>query len=198
MSCKSELLTIVKKRRTALERSIEQINNAKYSGRYTPAGLQAYVDDLNAENAITTNNEREKALQVIEEAENAWKETSKNTSAKNLQDAGYQAGLANVLHMIRSGALDPDNLPAVLEAYENDLLSMAAVRGAVMESGNADLIAAMPPAADQQSLFTEMKKTVRKYITPVHLDNNVAAKMGLSWLEKVLERVNDSLIKEES
>ena len=48
MNYKSELLTIVRRRAAGLQAGIEQINEAKASGRYTLAGLQAYVDDLNA------------------------------------------------------------------------------------------------------------------------------------------------------
>lgn len=197
MNYKSELLTIVRRRTAALQAGIEQINEAKASGRYTLAGLQAYVDDLNAANAVAVAADQARALQVIDQAAEDWKSTRKSTSAGNLQDAGYQAGLANVLQLIRSGAMDPENFPAVLEAYEGDTLSMAAVTDAVRNSHNVDLMELLPQKVNQGEVFAQLRKNARKYIAPVNLDNNAAAQMGLSLLMKILDRMNDNLIMEE-
>ena len=197
MSYKSELLTIVRRRTAGLQAGIEQISEAKTSGRYTLAGLQAYVDDLNAANAAAVAADQVRALQVIDQAAEDWKATRKSTSAGNLQDAGYQAGLANVLQLIRSGAMDPENFPAVLEAYEGDALSMAAVTDAVRNSHNVDLMELLPQRVDQGEVFAQLRKNASKYIAPVNLDNNTAAQFGLSWIVKVLDRMNDNLIMEE-
>ena len=197
MNYKSELLTIVRRRTAALQAGIEQINEAKASGRYTLAGLQAYVDDLNAANAVAVAADQARALQVIDQAAEDWKTTRKSTSAGNLQDAGYQAGLANVLQLIRSGAMDPENFPAVLEAYEGDTLSMAAVTDAVRNGHNVDLLELLPQKVNQGEVFVQLRKNASKYIAPVNLNNNAAAQMGLSLLMKILDRMNDNLIMEE-
>lgn len=161
------------------------------------AGLQAYVDDLNAANAVAVAADQARALQVIDQAAEDWKSTRKSTSAGNLQDAGYQAGLANVLQLIRSGAMDPENFPAVLEAYEGDTLSMAAVTDAVRNSHNVDLMELLPQKVNQGEVFVQLRKGASKYIAPVNLDNNTVAQMGLSWFVKVLDHMNDNLIMEE-
>ena len=197
MNYKSELLTIVRRRAAGLQAGIEQISEAKTSGRYTLAGLQAYVDDLNAANAVAVAADQARALQVIDQAAEDWKTTRKSTSAGNLQDAGYQAGLANVLQLIRSGSMDPENFPAVLEAYEGDALSMAAVTDAVRNSHNVDLLELLPQKVNQGEVFVQLRKGASKYIAPVNLDNNTAAQLGLSWFVKVLDHMNDNLIMEE-
>ena len=102
-----------------------------------------------------------------------------------------------MLQLIRSGAMDPENFPAVLEAYEGDALSMAAVTDAVRNSHNVDLLDLLPQKVDQGAFFAQLRKSASKYIAPVNLDNNAAAQMGLSWFVKILDRTNDNLIMEE-
>ena len=93
--------------------------------------------------------------------------------------------------------MDPENFPAVLEAYQGDTLSMAAVTDAVRNSHNVDLLELLPQKVNQGEVFVQLRKNASKYIAPVNLNNNAAAQMGLSLLMKILDRMNDNLIMEE-
>lgn len=98
--------------------------------------------------------------------ENKW---NKGTKGK-LMDAGYQAGLSNVLKMIELDAVKSESdIKAIIETYQGDFNAMAAVKAALTKSTKPeirDFAYLIPEDMRERTriLLNQLKGNVDRYI----------------------------------
>ena len=196
MSTKTELQSTITGYQRELQQAIQSIAAARDSGSYTPNGLAVYIQSVNEAFARTADSRRDKALALIRQAEENFRKSCSSVVVNNLKDSGYQAGLANVLEMLKSGILSEDDFQNVVEAFKDDTLAMRAIKAALKENPESRVLIKYLPFTkeDQADLFEQLKKNTVKSIRGVSADNNAGALMGLSWILKLLEKVDDNLI----
>lgn len=195
MSFKSELQSVVTAYQNNLNSAIKQINETAEGGNYTPQGLENRVKEINVEFQATAEIYQERGLQIINQAEEYFKNRNQENTVNNLRDPGYQAGLANVLKLIEKGALSKDDFKDVIAAYKDDALSMKSIRMALDETQNGAVFAQYIPLSREDNLevFEKLRKNVRKFIRPVSANNNYGVLMSVGWLQEALKNLDDNL-----
>ena len=194
MSFKSELQSVVNRHQNNLNSAINEIKAAENSGNYTPNGIRAKAETINAEFKAGAEINQAQGLEIISRAEEYFNSKNQNNTVSNLRDPGYQAGLANVLNLIEKNALSEKDFIDIVAAYKDDEFSIKSIRMALVESKKSAFVAYLPETReDKLKVFEDLRKNVRKFIYPVTVDNNFAALMSVSWLQMALEKLDDNL-----
>lgn len=131
MSKKSELIKILKDYRNVYEQARAQIDQIRKNPDYTEEGKVNLIDPIVTNFAPAADQARQAAAAVIQgalEALDGFGVVAGMTGGAHLRDAGYQAGLANVLHMLEIGALDADEVRRIAKEYEGDYAAIATMR----------------------------------------------------------------------
>lgn len=196
MSIKAELQSVVKTCKSNLARASQELNKAKDGGGYTPAGLQAKAEELRVEYSFQAEKSMSKALALVAEAEDNYKKGVQATTATNLHDSGYQAGLANVLQMMKNGILSEDDFQNVIKAYEGDSLALKAIKAELLQApGGTSLLKYMHYTnEDQGDAFAQLRKNINKGMSGSPVENPQGKDFTLSWLIAAIEKLDDNLL----
>lgn len=103
MSAKSELIKVLTNYRNAYEQVRAQIDQIRKNPDYTEDGKVNLIDPIVTNFVPSVDQARQAAAAVIQgalEALDSFGVVAGMTGGAHLRDAGYQAGLANVLHML--------------------------------------------------------------------------------------------------
>lgn len=131
MSAKSELIKVLTNYRNAYEQVRAQIDQIRKNPDYTEEGKVNLIDPIVTNFVPSVDQARQAAAAVIQgalEALDSFGVVAGMTGGAHLRDAGYQAGLANVLHMLEIGALDADEVRRIAKEYEGDYAAIATMR----------------------------------------------------------------------
>ena len=131
MSAKSELIKVLTNYRNAYEQVRAQIDQIRKNPDYTEEGKVNLIDPIVTNFIPSVDQARQAAAAVIQgalEALDSFCVVAGMTGGAHLRDAGYQAGLANVLHMLEIGALDADEVRRIAKEYEGDYAAIATMR----------------------------------------------------------------------
>lgn len=131
MSAKSELVKVLTNYRNAYEQVRAQIDQIRKNPDYTEEGKVNLIDPIVTNFVPSVDQARQAAAAVIQgalEALDSFGVVAGMTGGAHLRDAGYQAGLANVLHMLEIGALDADEVRRIAKEYEGDYAAIATMR----------------------------------------------------------------------
>lgn len=196
MSYKSELQSVIKMYKRNLEGTIQQINQARDSGSYTPQGLSSFVESINETFSSTADQNRESALKIIRKAEDAFKSENQRIVVGNLNDGGFQMGLLNAVNALKHNEVSEEDFKCIVEAFKEDSFAINRIKEALKESKNGAAYAGMLPYTyeDQIKLFGKLKTNTVKYIRPVTVGNNSGAQMGIQWLLDSIETLRDDLL----
>mgnify|MGYP000600361244 CR=1 FL=1 len=131
MSAKSELVKVLTNYRNAYEQVRAQIDQIRKNPDYTEEGKVNLIDPIVTNFVPSVDQARQAAAAVIQgalEALDSFGVVAGMTGGAHLRDAGYQTGLANVLHMLEIGALDADEVRRIAKEYEGDYAAIATMR----------------------------------------------------------------------
>ena len=131
MSAKSELIKVLTDYRNAYEQARAQIDQIRKNPDYTEEGKVNLIDPIVTRFTPAVEQARTAAATLIQGvlgALDGFGVVAGMTGGAHLRDAGYQAGLANVLHMLEIGALNADEVRRIAKEYEGDYAAIATMR----------------------------------------------------------------------
>lgn len=135
MSRKSELIAIFNKIDDTAKRAFNSSYKVVHDGMYSPEGIKQELNRLTKLYSEQIQTMRQQAMDSIEAGlqglESKWKEEV----LKNIQNAGYQAGLTNFMHILQTGAIkDKTDIRNAVTVYEGDHNAIAAIRQLLITS----------------------------------------------------------------
>ncbi len=137
---------------------------------YTPEGRNKALAELLEKYKPLVVAHHDKATDIIDKGLEALAEKWKKNSTGKLTDAGYQAGLANVIKMLELGAIrEKDDLQNIVDTYKEDFSAMAVIKKVLKKSGLEELrnCAVMIPDDNRErnkKLLNQLKENVDRYI----------------------------------
>lgn len=135
MSRKSELIAIFNKIDDTAKRAFNSSYKVVHDGMYSPEGIKQELNRLTKLYSEQIQTMRQQAMDSIDAGlqglESKWKEEV----LKNIQNAGYQAGLTNFMHILQTGAIkDKTDIRNAVTVYEGDHNAIAAIRQLLISS----------------------------------------------------------------
>lgn len=135
MSKKSELIAIFNKIDDTAKRAFNSSYKVVHDGMYSPEGIKQELNRLTKLYSEQIQTMRQQAMDSIDAGlqglESKWKEEV----LKNIQNAGYQAGLTNFMHILQTGAIkDKTDIRNAVTVYEGDHNAIAAIRKLLITS----------------------------------------------------------------
>lgn len=135
MSKKSELIAIFNKIDDTAKRAFNSSYKVVHDGMYSPEGIKQELNRLTKLYSEQIQTMRQQAIDSIDAGlqglESKWKEEV----LKNIQNAGYQAGLTNFMHILQTGAIkDKTDIRNAVTVYEGDHNAIAAIRQLLITS----------------------------------------------------------------
>ncbi len=135
MSRKSELIAIFNKIDDTAKRAFNSSYKVVHDGMYSPEGIKQELNRLTKLYSEQIQTMRQQAMDSIDAGlqglESKWKEEV----LKNIQNAGYQAGLTNFMHILQTGAIkDKTDIRNAVTVYEGDHNAIAAIRQLLITS----------------------------------------------------------------
>ena len=135
MSRKSELIAIFNKIDDTAKRAFNRSYKVEHDGMYSPEGIKQELNRLTKLYSEQIQTMRQQAMDSIDTGlqglESKWKEEV----LKNIQNAGYQAGLTNFMHILQTGAIkDKTDIRNAVTVYEGDHNAIAAIRHLLITS----------------------------------------------------------------
>lgn len=135
MSKKSELIAIFNKIDDTAKRAFNSSYKVVHDGMYSPEGIKQELNRLTKLYSEQIQTMRQQAMDSIDAGlqglESKWKEEV----LKNIQNAGYQAGLTNFMHILQTGAIkDKTDIRNAVTVYEGDHNAIAAIRQLLITS----------------------------------------------------------------
>lgn len=211
MNKKTKLLNIFQNYKREYEESQRYLKEIEGSTELTDEGKEQAKKKLFDRLVPSTKRHHDEAVSIIETGLNDLEKKWKKKSADNLLNAGYQAGLSNVLKMIELDAIKTKyDIDSIIEAYSGDFNAMAALKVALKQSPNQEIrdLAYIIPEDTRENtrrLLQQLKKNVDRYIDSTNLQHtikswnafnqpsgNVAASMD-GMMQFVTDRLNDDL-----
>lgn len=135
MSRKSELIAIFNKIDDTAKRAFNSSYKVVHDGMYSPEGIKQELNRLTKLYSEQIQTMRQQAMDSIDAGlqglESKWKEEV----LKNIQNAGYQAGLTNFMHILQTGAIkDKTDIRNAVTVYEGDHNAIVAIRQLLITS----------------------------------------------------------------
>lgn len=135
MSRKTELIAIFNKIDDTAKRAFNSSYKVVHDGMFSPEGIKQELNRLTKLYSEQIQTMRQQAMDSIDAGlqglESKWKEEV----LKNIQNAGYQAGLTNFMHILQTGAIkDKTDIRNAVTVYEGDHNAIAAIRKLLITS----------------------------------------------------------------
>lgn len=143
MSRKSELINLLegyKKQYAVLQK---QAAETRSSTAYTEEGRSQRIAKLVDGFTSTVEQCHDKAVERVETALAGMSEKWRKGSTGKIQDAGYQAGLANTIKMLEMGAVrEKEDIQNIIDSFEGDFNALAVIKK-VLEQSSDEALAAL-------------------------------------------------------
>lgn len=153
MGRKSELINLLegyKKQYAALQK---QVAETRSSTAYTEEGRSQRIAKLVDGFASTAEQCHDRAAGLVEAALAAMSEKWRQGSTGKIQDAGYQAGLANTIKMLEMGAVrEKEDIQNIIDSFTGDFNALAVIRKVLERSSDEELaaLAALVPKDNRE------------------------------------------------
>ena len=105
MSRKSDLIAIFESVKTTASRGFASSREIINGNAYTPEGKKQELNRLTEQYTGQIQTQRQQAMDAIDAGLQGLESKWKSEVLKNIQNAGYQAGLTNFLHILQTGAI---------------------------------------------------------------------------------------------
>ena len=140
MSKKTELINLFKEFKNCYETVQVRVEEIRKSEAYTENGREQAIKQLLDSFAPTVQLYHDKAIVVIDQGLEGLAEKWKKGSTGKLFDAGYQAGLTNVVKMLEMGAVtEKEDVKNIIDTYTGDHSALALIKTVLAKSENAAL-----------------------------------------------------------
>lgn len=178
MSKKTELINLFKEFKNRYETAQAQVNEIQKSVAYTEIGREQAVKQLLDGFAPTVKLYHDKAIAAIDQGLEGLAERWKKGSTGNLFDAGYQAGLANVMKMLEIGAVtEKEDVQNIIDTYTGDYSALALIKTVLVKSEHDTLrdCVLLIPADNREynrRLLGQLRDNVDQDISPFAFDGD--------------------------
>lgn len=196
MSKKTELLSLLKSYKTSFSSANSKIEKIKGSEDYTEEGkkneIQVLADNFNS----PSQQVREKALEIMNAAEqNLHAKWGKGTINK-LMDSDYQMGLSNVVKMLESDVIaDKEMFKSIIGAYESDYNALALISKASENSSKAAEFISLIPKDNRQrniKILNDLKNNISTYVNVDILLSGTGSFLGVdAAIQSLIDFIQD-------
>lgn len=166
---------------------------------YTEIGREQAVKQLLDGFAPTVQLYHDKAIAAIDQGLEGLAEKWKKSSTGKLFDAGYQAGLSNVVKMLEMGAVtEKEDVQNIVDTYIGDYSALALIKTVLIKSENIALkdCSLLIPADNREynrRLLGQLRDNVDQNIN-IHTFNQGLALMSIEgMIQFVTDRLGDNL-----
>lgn len=140
MSKKTELINLFKEFKNRYETVQAQVEGVRKNVAYTEIGREQAVKQLLDGFAPTVQLYHDKAIAAIDQGLEGLAERWKKGSTGKLFDAGYQAGLSNVVKMLEMGTVtEKEDVQNIIDTYIGDYSALALIKAVLVKSEHATL-----------------------------------------------------------
>lgn len=153
MSRKQELTNILKEYQRRYTELLKQVTEVRESSAYTPAGREQAINKLADGFSPIAARCHDNAAGLVDTALAAMSEKWKKGNAKRIQDAGYQAGLANTIKMLELGAVrEREDVQGIIDSFSGDFNALSVIRKILENSNDEELVtyASMVPKDNRE------------------------------------------------
>ncbi|MBQ8804179.1 MAG: hypothetical protein IJZ53_11130 [Tyzzerella sp.] len=170
MSKKTELIKVFKDYKMKFDAVQVEIVKINERTEYTPEGRDKALAELLEKFKPIVTNHHDMATGIIDNGLAGLAEKWRKNSTGKLADAGYQAGLANVIKMLELGAIqEKGDLQNIVDTYKDDFSALAVIKKILQKSGIEALrdCAVMIPEDNRErnkQLLNQLKGNVDRYI----------------------------------
>ncbi|GLB28141.1 hypothetical protein LAD12857_00640 [Lacrimispora amygdalina] len=201
MSKKAELVNLFKEFKNRYETVQTQVAEIQRNIAYTEIGREQAVKQLLDGFAPTVQLYHDKTIAAIDQGLEGLAERWKNGSTGKLFDAGYQAGLANVVKMLEMGAVtEKEDVQNIIDTYTGDYSALALIKTVLAKSENIALkdCALLIPADNREynrRLLGQLRDNVDQTMN-IYTFNQGLASVSMSmdsFVQFVTDRLGDNL-----
>ena len=135
MSKKTELINLFKEFKNRYETVQARVEEIRKSEAYTEIGREQAITQLLDGFAPTVQLYHDKAIAAIDQGLEGLAEKWRKGSTGKLFDAGYQAGLSNVVKMLEMGAItEKEDVKNIIDTYTGDYSALALIKTVLVKS----------------------------------------------------------------
>ncbi|MBE5980349.1 MAG: hypothetical protein E7249_14615 [Paenibacillaceae bacterium] len=201
MCKKADLINHFKEFKNRYETVQAQVAEIQRSVAYTEIGREQAVKQLLDSFAPTVQLYHDKAIAAIDQGLEGLAERWKKSSTGKLFDAGYQAGLANVVKMLEMGAVtEKEDVQNIIDTYTGDHSALALIKTVLVKSENIALkdCALLIPADNREynrRLLGQLRDNVDQSMN-IYTFNQGLASVSMSidgMIQFVTDRLGDNL-----
>lgn len=201
MSKKIELINLFKEFKNRYETVQAQVAEIQRNIAYTEIGREQAVKQLLDSFAPTVKLYHDKAIAAIDQGLEGLAERWKKGSTGKLFDAGYQAGLTNVVKMLEIGAVtEKEDVQNIIDTYTGDYSALALIKTVLAKSENFSLkdCALLIPADNREynrRLLGQLRDNVDQTMN-IYTFNQGLASVSMSmdsFVQFVTDRLGDNL-----
>lgn len=201
MSKKTELINLFNEFKNRYETVQAQVAEIQRNVAYTEIGREQAVKQLLDSFAPTVKLYHDKAIAAIDQGLEGLAERWKKGSTGKLFDAGYQAGLTNVVKMLEMGAVtEKEDVQNIIDTYTGDYSALALIKAVLIKSENIALkdCALLIPADNREynrRLLGQLRDNVDQNIN-IYTFNQGLASVSMSldgMIQFVTDRLGDNL-----
>lgn len=201
MSKKTELINLFKEFKNRYETVQAQVAEVQRNIAYTEIGREQAVKQLLDSFAPTVQLYHDKAIAAIDQGLEGLAERWKKGSTGKIFDAGYQAGLTNVVKMLEMGAVtEKEDVKNIIDTYTGDYSALALIKTVLVKSEHASLkdCALLIPADNREynrRLLGQLRDNVDQTMN-IYTFNQGLASVSMSidgMIQFVTDRLGDNL-----
>lgn len=201
MSKKAELINLFKEFKNRYETVHAQVAEIQRNVAYTEIGREQAVKQLLDSFAPTVQLYHDKAIAAIDQGLEGLAERWKKSSTGKLFDAGYQAGLTNVVKMLEMGAVtEKEDVQNIIDTYMGDYSALALIKAVLVKSENIALkdCALLIPADNREynrRLLGQLRDNVDQSMN-IYTFNQGLVSVSMSidgMIQFVTDRLGDNL-----
>ena len=201
MSKKTELINLFKEFKNRYETVQAQVAEVQRNVAYTEIGREQAVKQLLDGFTPTVQLYHDKAIAAIDQGLEGLAERWKKSSTGKLFDAGYQAGLSNVVKMLEMGAVtEKEDVQNIIDTYTGDYSALALIKTVLVKSENIALkdCALMIPSDNREynrRLLGQLRDNVGESMNIYTFNQGlVSVSMSLDgMIQFVMDRLGDNL-----
>lgn len=201
MSKKTELINLFKEFKNRYETVQVQVAQIQRNVAYTEIGREQAVKQLLDSFAPTVKLYHDKSITAIDQGLEGLTERWKKGSTGKLFDAGYQAGLTNVVKMLEMGAVtEKEDVQNIIDTYTGDYSALALIKTVLAKSESIALkdCALLIPADNREynrRLLGQLRDNVDQSMN-IYTFNQGLASVSMSmdsFVQFVTDRLGDNL-----
>ena len=176
-----------------------QVEEIRKNVAYTEIGREQAVKQLLDSFAPTVQLYRDKSITAIDQGLEGLAERWKKGSTGKLFDAGYQAGLTNVVKMLEMGAVtEKEDVQNIIDTYTGDYSALALIKTVLTKSENIALkdCALLIPVDNREynrRLLGQLRDNVDQSMNIYTFNQGMALMSIEGMIQFVTDRLGDNL-----